>query len=71
MKGRKQKKPEGTYQQTDRAELEGYAGGQTYIWITENNITNANQPLSVSWRKLRNRRVPNGTHGGVEGRNGN
>lgn len=44
MKGRKQKKSEETWLQRDRAELEGYAGGQTYIWITENNITNADQP---------------------------
>jgi group II intron reverse transcriptase/maturase len=44
MKGREQKKSEDTWLQKDRAELEGYATGQTYIWITENNITNANQP---------------------------
>lgn len=44
MKGRKQKISEDTYQQRDRAELEGNVGGQIYIWITENNITNANQP---------------------------
>lgn len=46
MKGREQKKSEDTCQQRDRAEPEGYAGGQTYIWITENNITNANEPSS-------------------------
>ena len=44
MKGRKQKISEDTCQQRDRAEPEGYAGGQTYIWITENNITNADKP---------------------------
>ena len=44
MKVRKQKKSEETWLQIDRAELEKYAGGQTYIWITENNITNADQP---------------------------
>lgn len=44
MKGRKQKKSEDTWLQRDRAEPEGYAGGQTYIWITENNLTNADQP---------------------------
>ena len=44
MKGRKQKKSEDTWLQIDRAEPDGYAGGQTYIWITENNLTNANQP---------------------------
>jgi RNA-directed DNA polymerase len=44
MKGRKQKKSEDTWLQIDRAEPEWYAGGQTYIRITENNFTNANQP---------------------------
>ncbi|HJZ41661.1 MAG TPA: group II intron reverse transcriptase/maturase, partial [Bacteroidales bacterium] len=46
MKGRKQKIPIkiGTCLQRDRAEPEGYAGGQTYIWITENNFTNADKP---------------------------
>jgi RNA-directed DNA polymerase len=46
MQGRKQKTTTKgvTYQQRDRAELEGYAGGQTYIWITENNITHADKP---------------------------
>lgn len=46
MKGRKQKISEDTWLQRDRAEPERYAGGQTYIWITENNITNAGQPSS-------------------------
>jgi hypothetical protein len=41
MKGIKQKKSIDTCLQIDRAEPELYAGGQTYIWITENNITNA------------------------------
>ena len=44
MKGREQKISEDTCLQRDRAEPEGYAGGQTFLWITENNITNANQP---------------------------
>lgn len=44
MKGRRQKISKDTWLQTDRAEPEGYAGGQTYIWITENNFTNADQP---------------------------
>ncbi|RLA21735.1 MAG: group II intron reverse transcriptase/maturase [Gammaproteobacteria bacterium] len=43
MKGRKQKISKDTYQQTDRPEAEGYAGGQTFIWITENNLTNTDQ----------------------------
>lgn len=40
------KKSEDTWLQRDRAELEGYAGGQTYIWIAENNLANADQPSS-------------------------
>ena len=44
MKGREQKKSKDTCLQIDRAEPEVYAGGQTYIRITENNITNADQP---------------------------
>jgi group II intron reverse transcriptase/maturase len=44
MKGREQKKSKDTYQQRDRAELEGYAGGQTYIRITENNFANVDKP---------------------------
>jgi len=44
MKGRKQKKSEDTWLQRDRAEPEGYAGGQTYMRITENNFTNTDKP---------------------------
>lgn len=40
MKGRKQKISKDTYQQIARAEPEWYVGGQTFMWITENNITN-------------------------------
>lgn len=43
MQGGKQKISKDTCQQTDRAEPEVYAGGQTYIRITENNFTNADQ----------------------------
>jgi group II intron reverse transcriptase/maturase len=44
MKGRKQKNPlQGTCPQKNRTESEGYAGGQTYIWITENNLTDTDQ----------------------------
>lgn len=40
MKERKQKNPsQGTCPQKKRTESEGYAGGQTYIGITENNLT--------------------------------
>jgi len=44
MKGREQKKSKDTCRQKDRAEPEVYAAGQTYMRITENNITNADQP---------------------------
>ena len=44
MKGGKQKISKDTCLQNSRAEPEGYAGGQTFIWITENNLTNADQP---------------------------
>ena len=40
MKGRKQKISQDTWLQKDRAEPEEYAGGQTFMWITENNLTN-------------------------------
>jgi group II intron reverse transcriptase/maturase len=40
MKERKQKNPsQGTCTQKNRTASEGYAGGQTYIGITENNLT--------------------------------
>ena len=35
MKGRKQKISEDTCPQKDRAALESYAGGQTFLWMTE------------------------------------
>ena len=44
MKGREQKISQDTYLQNSRAEPEGYAGGQTSIWITENNLTNTDRP---------------------------
>ena len=44
MKGRRQKISRDTYLQNSRAEPEGYAEGQTFIWITENNLTNTDQP---------------------------
>lgn len=43
MKGRKQKISLDTYLQKNRAELEGYVEGQTFLWITENNLTDNNQ----------------------------
>jgi len=44
MKGRKQKISQDTCLQNNRAEPESYAGGQTFIWLTENNLTDANKP---------------------------
>ncbi len=44
MKGGKQKISQDTCLQKSRAEREGYAGGQTFIWMTENNLTNADKP---------------------------
>lgn len=39
MKGRKQKTLKEGYSGKDRAELEGYPGVQTFMWITEKNVT--------------------------------
>ncbi len=44
MKGGKQKISKDTCLQNSRAEPEGYAGGQTFIWMTENNLTNTDRP---------------------------
>jgi group II intron reverse transcriptase/maturase len=43
MKGRKQKISLDTCPQKNRAELEGYVEGQTFMRITENNLTDNNQ----------------------------
>jgi len=42
IRGGKQNISKDSYQQKDRAEPEGYSGVQTFMWITENNITNFN-----------------------------
>jgi group II intron reverse transcriptase/maturase len=42
MKGGKQKISQDSYLEKDRAEPEEYSGVQTFMWITENNITNFN-----------------------------
>lgn len=41
MKGRAQKISKDTCPRSNRAEPEDYVEGQTFIWMTENNITNA------------------------------
>ena len=72
MKGRKQKILGNSCPQEDRAELEVNVGVQTFMWITETDCTKGY--ADIKWLhplKLKNRRVPNGTHGGVRGRNGN
>jgi group II intron reverse transcriptase/maturase len=43
MKGRKQKILQDSYLEKVRAELGGYQEVQTFMWITENNITNLKQ----------------------------
>lgn len=43
MKGRKQKISQDTSPGKDRSETESKLGGQTFMWITENNITNIEQ----------------------------
>jgi group II intron reverse transcriptase/maturase len=45
MKERKQKTFEGSraYPQKNRTESEGYVGGQTFMWITENNLATTNR----------------------------
>lgn len=43
MKGRKQKISQDSYLQNDRAEPEDYVGVQTFMWITENNLTSMEQ----------------------------
>ena len=43
MKGRMQKKSLDTCQQKNRTEFDGYVEGQTFIWITENNLTDKYQ----------------------------
>jgi len=43
MEGRKQKISQDTYRQNSRAEPEGYAGGQTFMWISENKLTNTDR----------------------------
>lgn len=43
MRGRMQKISKDTCPQKNRAELEGYVEGHTFMWITENNYTDINQ----------------------------
>ena len=43
MEGRKPKISKDNYQQNNRAEPKNYAGVQTSLWITENNLTGIEQ----------------------------
>jgi len=43
MKGRKQKISQDNCLQNNRAEPEDYVGVQTFMWITENNLTSIEQ----------------------------
>lgn len=76
MKGGMQKISKDTCQCTNRAEPEGYVGGQTYMRITDNNFTNVDRPqhglleeilsptnLNKAYRRVK---VNNGA-GGVDG----
>lgn len=49
MKERMQKTlfNDGACSQKDRTESEGYVGGQTFIWITENNLTGHHRKVRV------------------------
>jgi len=44
MQEGKQKISQDTCHHEHRAEPEGIDGGQTYMWITENKLTNTNRP---------------------------
>lgn len=44
MKGGKQKISQDTCHQESRAEPEGIDGGQTFMWMTENKLTNTDRP---------------------------
>jgi hypothetical protein len=70
MKGRKQKISEDNYLQNDRAELDSNEGVQTFLWMTESGNTGEILLQQSITLNLKNRRVPNGMHGGVRGRNG-
>jgi hypothetical protein len=53
MKGRKQKiSGKETWPQKNRTASQGYVGGQTFMWITENNLTDDN-PLYKLESKLK------------------
>jgi group II intron reverse transcriptase/maturase len=73
MKGRVQKISQDTCHHESRAEPEGSDGGQTFIWITENKLTNTDRPeygmleqilspsnLNRAYKRVRNNRGSGG-----------
>ncbi|WP_339737578.1 hypothetical protein [uncultured Sunxiuqinia sp.] len=57
MKERKQKNPfQGTSPNESRTEYEGYVGGQTYIGIAENNLTDT-YPFKEDYHNRRIKRL--------------
>lgn len=51
MNGKEQKTEQDTCQRKDRAEPEGYVGGQTFLWMTEKGYTNTagNEPKLLEY----------------------
>jgi RNA-directed DNA polymerase len=70
MKERMQKISQDTCRRKDRAEPEGYVGGQTYIRITENNITNVDRPQHGLLEEILSPTNLNKAYRRVKGNNG-
>jgi RNA-directed DNA polymerase len=70
MKERMQKKSQDTCRRKDRAEPEGYVGGQTYMRITENNITNVDRPQHGLLEEILSPTNLNKAYRRVKGNNG-
>ena len=68
MKGRMQQtfSRVNDYLQRNRTDSEWYEGVQPFMWMTEDNIVEV--PYISNGIENRNRRMPNGTYGGVRGR---
>ena len=67
MEGRKQNISSDNFLRDERTASGVYEGVQTYIGITDNTLTEVKRKVSS---QIKNRRIPNGTYGGVRGRNG-
>ena len=70
MKERMQKISQDTCRRKDRAEPEGYVGGQTYMRITENNITNVDRPQHGLLEEILSPTNLNKAYRRVKGNNG-